>query len=113
MNFHKKMNSTNETYYSLDYWFDTFGYPKNIDIVSTYIVLPTGLISFALNMLTFLVLRKECFSKSLFFSNMKLYILNGAKRPILTLIHFIYLKIYERKRCLKEMMAFRLYLTIC
>ena len=83
------MNSSNETYYSLDYWFEAFGYPKNIDIVSTCIVLPTGLISFALNILTFLVLRKECFSKSLFFSYIKLYILNGAILSLISSTLFI------------------------
>jgi hypothetical protein len=77
------MNSSNETYYSLEYWFDVFGYPTNLAILTTYIIAPLGLISTVLNLLTFVVLLKKCFLGSVFFSYMKLYILNGA---ILSLI---------------------------
>ena len=77
------MNSSNETYYELEYWFEAFGYPHNIEILTIYIVTPIGLISFALNLLTFMVLLKQCFLGSVFFSYMKLYIFNGA---ILSLI---------------------------
>jgi hypothetical protein len=85
------MNFSNESYFSLDYWFDKFGYPKYVDLISTYIVLPTGLISFALNLLTFMVLRKECFSKSLFFRYMRIYIINGAILSIICSTVFILL----------------------
>ena len=80
------MNSSNEAYFSLDYWFNAFGFPQNIDIISTYIVLPTGLISFALNLLTFMVLRKE-----LFFRSMRVYFINGAILSIICSTVFILL----------------------
>ena len=85
------MNSSTETYFSVDYWFDKFGYPKYVDIISTFIILPTGLISFALNLLTFMVLRKECFLKSLFFRYMRVYIINGAILSIICSTVFILL----------------------
>ena len=83
------MNSSNVTYYPLDYWFEVFGYPESIEIVSTYIVLPIGLISFMLNVLTFIVLQKQSFLGSIFFSYMKLYIFNGAILSLIFSTHFI------------------------
>ena len=83
------MNSSNVTYYPLDYWFEVFGYPESMEIVSTYIVLPIGLISFMLNVLTFIVLQKQSFLGSIFFSYMKLYIFNGAILSLICSTHFI------------------------
>ena len=85
------MNSTNETYYPLEFWFEAFGIPKYLDLISAYIILPIGLISFLLNVLAFIVLRKQSFQKSLFFSYMKLYILNGAILSLICSTTFIFI----------------------
>ena len=83
------MNSSNVTYYPLEYWFEVFGYIESMEIVSTYIVLPIGLISFMLNSLTFIVLQKQSFLGSVFFSYMKLYIFNGAMLSLICSTYFI------------------------
>ena len=72
------MNSTNETFYSLDYWLDAFGYPDSLEKISIYGIIPISLISFLLNLFSFMILLKQCFVGSVFYGYMKLQLLNGA-----------------------------------
>ena len=73
------MNSSkNETYFSLEFWFEVCGFPKSAETLSIYAVTPLSLISLVLNLLSYKVLSKKCFLGSLFFRYMKCYILNGA-----------------------------------
>jgi len=83
------MNSSNETYYPLEYWLAAFGYPSFSEILSLYVILPLGLISFAFNVLTFIILLKPCFFGSVFFSYMKLYIFNGIILSLVSSIFFV------------------------
>lgn len=83
------MNSSNDTYYPLEYWFELFGYPVSVEIISTFLVLPFGLISFLLNLISFIVLTKQCFLGSIFYSYMKLYIINGAILSLISSTQFI------------------------
>ena len=83
------MNSSNETYYPLDFWFEALGFPKNLEILTVYIIAPLGIMSFLLNLLTFMVLCKKCFLGSIFFSYMKLYIFSGTILSLISSTFFI------------------------
>ena len=69
-------NSTNETFYSLDYWYNFYGYPYTGDILAAYAITPLWILSFALSLFSLLILRKPPFFASNFFNYMRLYVAN-------------------------------------
>ena len=70
------MNSTNETFYSLDYWLSFYGYPYTTEIFAAYIITPIWLLSLILSIFSLLILRKAPFYASNFFNYMRLYVSN-------------------------------------
>ena len=70
------MNSTNETFYPLDYWFGVYGYPYISDIIEAYVVTPIWLLCLILSIFSLFILLKAPFFESNFFSYMRLYVAN-------------------------------------
>ena len=70
------MNSTNETFYSLDYWFTFYGYPYIADLIVAYAITPIWFLSLILSIFSLFILRKAPFFASNFFSYMRLYVAN-------------------------------------
>ena len=70
------MNSSNETFYPLDYWFSLYGYPYITDAIFAYVTTPIWVLSLILSIFSLLILRKAPFYASNFFSYMRLYVLN-------------------------------------
>ena len=83
------MNSTNETFYPLSYWFDLFGYTYIFDSLYFFALTPICLISLGLNIITFRVLIRKPFMKSRFFSYMRHYVLNGIFQSLILMTTFI------------------------
>ena len=83
------MNSTNETFYSLAYWYDLFGFSYIVDILYFYVSTPISLVSFCLNITSFYVLNKKPFLKSKFFTYMRLYVLSNTFLSLLLTTTFI------------------------
>lgn len=71
------MNSTNNTYYSLDYWLKQIDSFIELDILH-FLLSPLALLSFIFNSIAFIVLSKRSFSISSFYKYMRLYVLNSA-----------------------------------
>ena len=70
------MNTTNETFYSLDYWFGLYGYPYISDIIEAYAVTPVWLLSLILSIFSLFILLKSPFFGSTFFNYARLYVVN-------------------------------------
>ena len=70
------MNSSNETFYPLEYWFGLYGFPYIIDAIFVYATTPVWFLSLILSILTLFILRKDSFNASNFFTYMRLYVLN-------------------------------------
>ena len=70
------MNSTNETFYPLDFWFGLYGYPYIADIIVAYVITPVWLLSLLVSLFNLLILLKAPFFASHFFSYMRLYVAN-------------------------------------
>ena len=70
------MNSSNDTFYSLEYWFGLYGYPNIADIIVAYVITPFWLLSLVANLFSLLILLKTPFFASHFFSYMRLYVVN-------------------------------------
>ena len=83
------MNSTNETFYPLSYWFDLFGYTYIFDSLYFFALTPICLISLGLNIMTFHALNKKPFMKSRFFSYMRYYVFNGIFQSLISMTTFI------------------------
>ena len=69
-------NSSNETFYPLDYWYNVYGYPYIGDILGAYAITPFWILSFALSIFSLLILAKPPFFASNFFNYMRLYVAN-------------------------------------
>ena len=72
------MNSTNNTIKSLDSWLKAYGYPFYLEILYIFILTPLSVLTFASNLVTYMVLRKKQFMTSEFFRYLRLYVLNGC-----------------------------------
>ena len=83
------MNSTSNKYETVDYWYTYFGFPLYLEILYVYVLTPLSVISFALNTLSLLVLRKPKFLASKFFGYLKLYVLNSILLSMLLMSTFI------------------------
>ena len=70
------MNSTNETFYPLDYWLSLFGYSYITDMIFAYIITPIWLLSLILSIFSLFILFKTQFFASNFFNYMRLYVAN-------------------------------------
>lgn len=70
------MNSTNKTFYPLDYWFSLYGYSYFGDIILAYAITPVWLASLILSIFSILVLLKAPFWGPKFFDYMRLYVAN-------------------------------------
>ena len=79
------MNSTNETFYPLDYWFSSYGYPYILDLIATYLITPIWLLSLIFSIFSLFILLKRPFFASNFFSYMRLYVGNCLILSILSL----------------------------
>ena len=79
------MNSSNETFYPLDYWLGLYGYPYIADITIAYVITPIWLLSLIFSIISLIILCKAPFFGSNFFNYMRLYVANCS---ILSLISF-------------------------
>ena len=70
------MNSTNETFYPLDYWLSLYGFPNIVDAIVAYAITPVWLFSLIFSLFSLFVLLKTPFLASHFFSFMRLYVTN-------------------------------------
>ena len=70
------MNSSNETFYPLDYWLSLYGFPYISDIIYAYIITPVWFLSFILSIFSLFILFKTQFFASNFFNYMRLYVAN-------------------------------------
>ena len=70
------MNSSNETFYSLDYWLSLYGYTYLSDFIFACIITPVWLLSLLLSIFSLFILLKAPFFASNFFSYMRLYVAN-------------------------------------
>ena len=70
------MNSSNETFYPLDFWFNFYGYPYIIDLVIGYFITPAWVLSLIFSAFSLFILLKHTFFASNFFSFMRLYVVN-------------------------------------
>ena len=70
------MNSSNETYFSLDTWFSLFQFPLIGDIICAYILTPVWLLSLIFSLFSLFILFKPAFFASNFFSFIRLYVIN-------------------------------------
>ena len=68
-------NQTNAV--DLDYWFSYYGATFSIDIMYMYFLTPLSILAFILNSISFYILSKADFSLSIFYSYLKLQILNS------------------------------------
>ena len=82
------MNSPNETFYPLSYWFDLFAYSYIFDSLFFFVLTPISLISLCLKIIAFRVLNKSQFLKSKFFCYMKSYVLNGILQSVIIMTTF-------------------------
>ena len=79
------MNSTNETFYPLDYWFSLFGYPYTADVIFGYVITPIWFLSSSFSLFSLFILRKTPFLASPFFACMRLYVANCLALSVLGL----------------------------
>ena len=79
------MNSSNETFYPLDFWFSLYGNPYIVDIITAYFITPVWLVSLILSIFSLFILRKAPFLASFFFSYMRLYVANCIILSVLSL----------------------------
>ena len=79
------MNSSNETFYSLDYWLSLYGYPYITEVFATYIITPIWLLSLMLSIFSLFILRKAPFFASNFFNYMRLYVSNCLILSVISL----------------------------
>ena len=70
------MNSTNETFYPIDHWFDFYGYTLIGDTIVTYFITSAWLFSLVLSIFSLFILLKSPFFASNFFRYMRLYVAN-------------------------------------
>ena len=66
-------NQTND----LDYWFSYYGATLSIDIMYIYFLTPLSSLALLLNSISFYILSRADFSLSIFYSYLKLHILNS------------------------------------
>ena len=79
------MNSSNATFYSLDYWFSLYQFPRTIDIIVTFILTPFWLLSLIFSIFSLFILMKSTFFASNFFNFMRLYVINCLILSVLAL----------------------------
>ena len=73
------MNFTNQTkIQSLDYWYNFYGVTILIDVIFMYLLTPVSVLAFFLNLISFYILSKNRFAKLIFYSYLKLYIINST-----------------------------------
>ena len=70
------MNSCNETFYPLDYWYHLYGFPYIVDIIVAYIITPIWFLSLILCIFSLVILLKPPFFASNFFRYMRFYVAN-------------------------------------
>ena len=70
------MNSTNETFHTLDHWFSLYGYPYTNDILVGCVMTPAWLLSLLLSIFSLAILLKAPLLASYFFSYIRLYVTN-------------------------------------
>ena len=70
------MNSSNETFYSLDFWFTFYGYSNTLDLITAYAITPIWFLSLIFSIFSLLILSKPPFLSSKFFRYMRLYVAN-------------------------------------
>ena len=79
------MNSSNETFYPLDYWLNLYGYPYFLDLITVYVITPIWFLSFILSIFSLFILFKTPFFASNFFNYMRLYVANCLILSLLSL----------------------------
>ena len=70
------MNSSNETFYPLDYWLGLYGFPYTADVIFAYVITPIWLLSLVFSIFNLFILLKTQFFASKFFNYMRLYVVN-------------------------------------
>jgi hypothetical protein len=74
----------------LDFWFNILGTSLTLDIFFILLV-PLSLVANGFNLIALYVLEKESFNKSLFYSFMRVYVLNGIGLSFLIMTTFTYI----------------------
>ena len=85
------MNSSNETFYPIDFWFSLYGFPHVQDIIIVYIITPFWVTALILSSFSFFVMLKAPFFHSSFFKYMRLYVLSNSLLSLLSTTSFIQL----------------------
>ena len=70
------MNSSNETFYSLDYWFGLYGFPYILDVIIAYGVTSIWFASVIMSTFSLFILCRTQYLASSFFRYMRLYVAN-------------------------------------
>jgi len=79
----------NQTYLSVDNWFNLFGQTRIYDYLYMYLQLPICFVAFLLNLITFLVIQKKEFLKSPIYKYMRRYVLNSTLLSLVIMTAFI------------------------
>ena len=81
-----------EAYYDLDfeYWFNLLGTTLTIDVLFILLI-PLGLVSFGLNLISIFILNKSEFKSRPFYIYMRIYVLNGIALSLLIMTSFVYI----------------------
>lgn len=85
------MNSTsNQTFYlGLEFWYNLLGLKPIYELLYVYVLTPFCLISFALNFLAFLILKKSIFKTGTFYLVSRLYLLNSSILSLILMTSFV------------------------
>ena len=79
------MNSSNETFYPLDYQLSLFGYPFIQELITAYVITPIWFLSVIFSIFSLFILLKSPFLATPFFNYMRLYVLNTLILSVLAL----------------------------
>ena len=79
------MNSSNETFYPLDYWFGLYGFPYILDIITAYALTPIWFLSLILSIFSLFLLCRTQYLASNFFRYMRLYVANCLTLSVMSL----------------------------
>lgn len=83
------MNSSNETFYPIDFWLSLYGYPFIQELITTYAITPIWFLSVILSIFSLFILSKNPFSAQPFFSYIRLYVTNTLILSVLALTTFL------------------------
>ena len=86
--------STNESFYSLDFWFSLYGYTYIVDIIVAYFITPVWFFSLILSIFSLYILLKAPFLTTNFFNYIRLYVVNCL---ILSLLSLTTILVFTRR----------------